>query len=244
MMSEVMGRPWPKPDGPWAMAQIWHDLLFAHWRVDSGLMQTLVPEELPLDTFDGSAWIGVVPFRMSGVRFRGRPALPWVGAFPELNVRTYVTRDGKPGVYFFSLDAANPLAVMAARRFFHLPYFRARMTCVERDDTILYRSHRTHWGAPEAELVARYRPIGDVIRGCAGSLDRWLTERYCLYAIDRRGRPLRQEIDHITWPLQPASADIERNTMTAPLGIDTADSEPLLHFARRLDVVVWPAVRL
>jgi uncharacterized protein len=226
------------------MAQVWHDLLFAHWPVGVEQMRVLVPDVFPLDTFDGRAWIGVVPFHMSGVRFRRLPALPWIGAFPELNVRTYVVRDGKPGVYFFSLDAANPLAVMVARCFFHLPYFRARMSSVDREGWIAYSSSRTHRGARDAEFVAQYRPTGDTIEAGSDSIDRWLTERYCLYTLDRRGRPLRQEIDHVVWPLQRAEANIERNTMTEPLGIDTARDAPLLHFSGRLEVVVWPAERL
>lgn len=226
------------------MAQVWHDLLFAHWPVPVEQMRALVPEAFALDTFDGRAWIGVVPFHMSGVRLRPLPALPWVGAFAELNVRTYVVVDGKSGVYFFSLDAANWLAVLVARRFFHLPYFRARMAVRERDGWLEYRSRRTHAGAPPAELVARYRPTGDLLTLAHDSLDRWLTDRYCLYTVDRRGRPLRQEIDHPVWPLQPAEAEFRRNTMLEPLGIHLPATSPLLHFARRLEVAVWPAERL
>jgi uncharacterized protein len=241
---ETVDRPWPKPDGPWLMAQVWHDLLFAHWPVSVEQMRALVPDAFPLDTFDGRAWIGVVPFHMSGVRFRRLPALPWIGAFPELNVRTYVIRDGKPGVYFFSLDAANPLAVWAARRFFHLPYFRARMEVEHRNGEIRYRSARTHRGEYPAEFAARYQSSGDRIATIRGSIDEWLTERYCLYTTDGRGRPLRQEIDHAVWSLQPAEAEIERNTMTVALGIDTSRSAPLLHVSQRLEVIVWPAERL
>src|SRR6266404_10006502 len=125
VLQEVAHRPWPMPAGPWAMAQSWHDLLFAHWQVDAAALRPLLPPQLQIDTFGGSAWLAVVPFRMTGVRLPGTPALPWLSAFPELNVRTYVTCDGEPGVWFFSLDAGNALAVAIARAWFHLPYFRA-----------------------------------------------------------------------------------------------------------------------
>ena len=126
VLKEVAHRLGPLPAGPWVMAQSWHDLLFAHWQVDAIVLGSLLPSQLQIDTFEGSAWLAIVPFRMTGVRLRGTPALPWLSVFPELNVRTYVTCDGQPGVWFFSLDAGNPLAVTIARAWFHLPYFRAR----------------------------------------------------------------------------------------------------------------------
>jgi uncharacterized protein YqjF (DUF2071 family) len=220
------------------MAQTWHDLLFMHWPVPAGLIRLLVPGQLPLDTFDGEAWVGVVPFRMSGVRPRYVPGIPWLSAFPELNVRTYVTLDGKPGVYFFSLDAGRRIAVEAARRY-GLPYYHARMSCVREGPVVTYDSLRIHPNAPKVALRVRYQPTGPRAAAGAGSLDDWLTARYCLYTADHRGRVFRVEIDHPAWPLQPADAQIDVNTMTAPLGLALPDTQPLLHFARRLDVVVW-----
>jgi uncharacterized protein YqjF (DUF2071 family) len=225
------------------MAQSWHDLLFAHWPVDAAVLRPLLPSQLQIDTFEGRAWIAVVPFRMTGVRLRGTPSLPWLSGFPELNVRTYVTNSGKPGVWFFSLDAGNPLAVAIARAWFHLPYFRARMSCEEQEGWIHYQSERTHDRAPAAELKGRYRPVGGVFSQHRGTLEHFLTERYCLYAADGRGHIIRAEIHHPPWPLQPAEAELERNTMTESLGIAPA-SQPLLHFARRQDVVVWWPARL
>jgi uncharacterized protein len=194
---------------------------------------------LELDTFDGWAWIGIVPFTMRGVRPRLVPSLPWLSAFCELNVRTYVTVGGKPGVWFFSLDAANPLAVRAARLSFHLPYYDARMRSTRIDDGVRYESRRTHHLAAPAELSASYRPSGPRQVALPGSHEYWLTARYCLYAAGWNGHPWRGEIDHAPWPLQPAEAEIRRNTMTAPLRITLPDRSPLLHFARRLDVRAW-----
>jgi uncharacterized protein YqjF (DUF2071 family) len=221
------------------MKQKWHDLLFAHWPVSIELLRPHIPAQLEIDTFDGQAWLAVVPFRMSGVRLRGIPALPWLSAFPELNVRTYVTYGAKPGVWFFSLDAGNALAVEIARAWFHLPYYRARMRCEERRSWIEYASHRAHSGAAAATLHGRYRAVGPSFFSRTGTLEHFLTERYCLYALAGQGHLLRGEIHHPPWPLQGAEAEFERNTMAQSLGI-TLESLPVLHFSRRQDVVVWP----
>lgn len=232
-------RPWPLPRAPWVMAQQWHDLLFAHWPLPPETLRPLVPEVLPLDTFGGQAWVGVVPFQMRGVRPRLLPALPWLSSFPELNMRTYVTLDEKPGVYFFSLDAANPVAVALARVFFHLPYFRAVMRCTRKDDTIAYESQRGHAGAPPAALRASYRPTGPVYHAAPGSLDEWLTERYCFYAPGRERHVFRCEITHAPWPLQPAELTLAANTTAASSGIPLPNTPPLLHFSARQDVLAW-----
>ena len=235
----VAHRPWTLPAGPWVMAQSWHDLLFAHWPVDAVPLRQLIPPQLQIDTFEGRAWLAIVPFRMTGVRLRGTPSLPWLSAFPELNVRTYVTFGGKPGVWFFSLDAANSLAVAVARAWFHLPYFRARMRWTEHEGWIHYGSERAHRRAPAALLKGRYRPVGDVFSPQPGTLEHFLTERYCLYTTDARGQIIRGEIHHPPWPLQPAEAEFADNSMSDSLGI-ALDSPPLLHFARRQHVLAWP----
>ena len=241
-------RPWPLPERPWVIFQSWHDLLFAHWPLPASQMAALLPPGLMLDTYAGEAWVGVVPFRMSGVRPRFLPAAPWLSAFPELNVRTYVkssgAEGGRPGVWFFSLDAGNPLAVALARRFFHLPYFRAQMACRREDDGIQYHSRRTHRDAPDADFRAVYRPTGPIFQAAAGSLERWLIERYCLYSVDGRGRVFRGEIHHAPWPLQPAEAEFERNWVAQAHRSFLPDAAPLLHFARRLDVLAWRFVKL
>lgn len=246
ILAATSHRPWPLPRGPWVMAQTWHDLLFAHWPLPAAKLAPLIPSPLALDTYEGQAWLAVVPFRMSGVRPRGVPGMPWLSAFPELNVRTYVTAPGgsKPGVFFFSLEAANPIAVSAARRGFHLPYFRARMRLTDYGDHIAYTSTRTHTGAPPAAFVGRYGPTGGVYATTPGSLEHWLTERYCLYTVTGGGRLHRGDIHHAPWPLQPAQATLATNSMAAAAGIHLPDTPPLLHFARRLDVVVWPLTRV
>lgn len=232
-------RPWPCPKRPWIMLQTWHDLLFAHWPIEPAVLRPRIPIGLTLDTFDGRAWLGVVPFRMSGIRARWVPPIPGHSAFPELNVRTYVIRDGKPGVHFFSLDAANALAVAVARRCFHLPYFNATMETSSDKEVVSYNSVRTHRESPIGEFHGTYGASGPVALARPGTLEHWLTERYCLYCHDRQGRPFRGEIQHQPWPLQTAWASIETNTMASAAGIELPDLPPVCHFARRLEVVFW-----
>lgn len=232
-------RPWPLPNRPWVLAMQWHDLLFMHWPVAPAVLRPFIPPALHLETFDGAAWLGVTPFRMAGTRPRLVPPLPWVSAFPELNVRTYVTAAGKPGVWFFSLDAGNPLAVRGARALFRLPYYDAAMEVRRDGGVVRYTSTRTHRGAPGAAFAGRYCPRGPVEHAPVDSLAYWLTERYCLYVADRRGRVWRGDIHHARWPLQPAEADIACNTMADQLQLRLPRREPFLHFALRLDVVAW-----
>lgn len=239
ILSRTEHRPYPVPDGPWALYMSWRDLLFMHWPVHAGVLQPYIPPALRLDTFDGSAWLSVTPFRMKGTRPRLLPGVAPLSNFPELNVRTYVTAEGKPGIWFFSLDAANPVAVRLARATFRLPYFDAEMSCRLEGDGVRYRSVRTHRGAPRAEFAARYRPVGEPSESRPGTLEYFLTERYCLYHRHHLGGPYRLEIHHPPWPLQPARARITRNTMAQASGLVLPDQPPLLHFVRRQDMVAW-----
>ena len=218
------------------MTQSWHDLLFAHWPLDPAALRDKVPADLGLDVFDGRAWLGAVPFHMTNVAMRGMAWLPFASAFPELNVRTYVTVGGKPGVYFFSLDATSPLAVYTARALFGLPYYRATMEVEASARRVSYRSIRKSRLA--AEFAASYGPVGAVAEPRPGTVEHFLTERYCLYTA-ANGHVRRLEIHHRPWPLQPADAQIAVNTMAAASGIALPAPAPLLHFARRLDVLAW-----
>ena len=230
-------RPWPLPDGRWVMGQTWDDLLFAHWPVDAEALRAHLPEGLELDTWEGDAWVGITPFVVTGLRLRGTPPLPFVSTFPELNVRTYVSRDEKPGIWFFSLDAASAAAVEVARRTYRLPYYRARVTAERRAGDVAYSCARTEGVRPHV-WDGRYRPAGEPREVSAGTLEHFLTERYCLYAAD--GEALyRAEIHHPPWPLQDAEAEIDLNTMP-PDWLDLPGDAPLLHFSRRQDVVIWP----
>lgn len=220
----------------------WRQLLFAHWPVAAEALRPLIPSALQTDTFEGQAWLGVVPFTMS-IAPRGGGVWPLRRDFHELNVRTYVTMDTpegpRPGVWFFSLDAADRLSVRLARRLWRLPYYDAAMSLEEIDGWISYRSARTHRGAGAAAYQARYRPTGPARQSEPGSLAAFLTERYCLYAPGRGGRVRRGEIHHAPWRLAPAACEAQVNTMTGPLGVQLPDAEPLLHYAAAIDVVAW-----
>ena len=238
MFEQTAHRPWPLPKTPWVLSMRWHDLLFAHWPVPIELIRPLIPGILEIDTFDGSCWIGVVPFRMSGVRPR---YIPIPLAFPELNVRTYVKSKDRSGVWFFSLDAASWLSVRAAR-WLGLPYYDARMTVQVEGDVVGYDSLRTHKNAPPADFGAKYNPTSSVYYSAPGTLDHWLTERYALYGALKPDRVVYGEIHHVQWPLQRAQAEVPRNTMTRALGFDLPDTKPICHFARYQEVVAWPIV--
>jgi uncharacterized protein YqjF (DUF2071 family) len=250
VLDQTEHRPYPLPEGLWVLRMRWHDLLFMHWPVPEGWLRPLIPPSLELDTFDKSAWLGVVPFRMEDVRPRFLPGVPWLSSFPELNLRTYVTHRGKPGIWFFSLDAHNPIAVRLARATFGLPYFDAEMSCEARGEEVRYESVRTHKGAPPARFVASYRPVGERFDSSPGTLENFLTERYCLYSAgvanraSGSGRVRRGDIHHRLWPLQRAEAEVEELEMTTQIGVTLPDTEPILHYARRLDVVAWTPRRI
>jgi uncharacterized protein YqjF (DUF2071 family) len=258
-------RPYPMPARAWSMHMSWQALLFAHWPFPAEVMRERIaaacggwPAGLELDTYDGRAWLSIVPFRMARTGLRWWPTALGPHTFPELNVRTYVTAKDRhsgqerAGVFFFSLDAASPLAVFTARRWYHLPYFRARMTCAMEDGgadgaappRISYASERTHRGAPSAVLRARYGPSGPVHLSAPGTLESWLTERYCLYAIDRKLRTWRSDIHHQRWPLQDASAELAHNDLASCHGFELPPAAPLLQYVQNLDVIAWSPERV
>lgn len=240
LLKAVAHRPFPMPENrPWVMAQSWQQLLFAHYRVAVDTIRPMIPPELEIDTYDGEAWISIVPFMMNHVHLRGIPSFPTTGKFPELNVRTYVKQGDKAGVWFFSLDAASFLAVWMARLTFNLPYFHATMSLHQSGDTIHYKSVRKHPGAKSAIFNASYRPIAPVQDYAPDSLDSWLSERYVLYSANRQGKVFIGHINHVPWKLQPAEADFQQDDMLKAAGIPVLDTEPLLHYAHSIDVITW-----
>ena len=215
----------------------WEKLLFMHWPLPVSALTPLLPPGIQLDTFEGEAWLGLVPFLMRDVHPGGLPPVPGLSAFPELNVRTYVTVNGVPGVWFFSLEAANPIAVRLARTGFHLPYFDARMHVQTRGEAVQFASKRSHRNAPPATFSAQYRPLQEVPTEPT-ALIHFLTARYGLYSADGQGRLYRADIYHPTWPLQRAEVGFERlpDEMTAQLGLGLPAVPPLLHYAEGLEV--------
>ena len=240
-----------QPDvGKGFMRMVWHDLLFMHWKADADQLRKHMPPTLELDTFNGQAWIGIVPFRMSGVSLRWLPDLPWLSKFPELNVRTYVVGpEGQPGVWFYSLDATNPIAVRGARWLYNLQYMDAKIQFEKEKGCdcgswIRYHSERTHRKEPDALLQVEYRPIGSEYEATRGTLLDWLTSRYSLFSADREGGLFRGDIDHEPWVLRDAQAIVHRNTMTEGIGVDIPTEAPLLHFSRCTKVVASPLKRV
>jgi uncharacterized protein YqjF (DUF2071 family) len=221
------------------MRQEWHDLLFAHWALPPEVIRRLVPSQFGLDLWDGQAYVGVVPFEIRKLRPRGISPVPVLSHFAEINVRTYVTFGGIPGVYFFSLDAANLSAVLGARLMYALPYYLADFKIERMCGSVSYWSRRKQRPKP-AEFQGSYRPISPVLewRPPQELLERFVSERYCLYSISG-GHVYQTPIHHLPWPLQLASAEIEVNTMAAPLGIELNGPAPLLHYSKFIDVLVW-----
>ncbi len=246
ILDQTSHRAGPLPRRPWTMQQRWSDLLFAHWPVSSAAIEATLPAGLVADTFDGWGWLGVVPFGMDQIRFRNAPRIPGASAFPELNLRTYVREreTNRTGVYFYSLDASNPMAVAFARLIFHLPYYWAQMHMryseqPGRSRVIRYHSERL-FSRHSASFRAQYRGLGTLAQG---PIEQFLTSRYALYTADKRGNLLRGEIHHLPWPLESAEAEFEVNELPAAHGFRLPPRPPVLHYARELMVYAWTVER-
>jgi uncharacterized protein len=230
-------RPFPLPKAPWVMQQTWVDLLFAHWKIPQEILRRRIPQSLELDTYQGETYIAVTPFKMRDVKFHLLPPIPTATDFLEVNVRTYVKKEGKPGIYFFSLDASSTLSTIGARLGTNLPYHRADMNVTEADGKFNYSSYRRD--AP-AELEVTYQPVSEIFESDPGSLEEFLTERYCLFQEIGEKKLIEIDIHHVKWPLQVADALFAKNTITRPAGIKLPDEKPLLHFSRSVKVAIWP----
>jgi uncharacterized protein YqjF (DUF2071 family) len=230
------------PIGPVVMYQNWNDLTFLHWPVPIDALRPLIPDALTIDRFDGQAFVGLVPFRMSGVRPRGLPALPGLSEFPETNVRTYVyDANGTPGVWFFSLDAANAIAVELARRWFHLPYFRARMSVDARPEgRITYQSERVDPRGRPAQSALRVRPVGSLRTASPASLEFFLLERYVLFTRDGQGRLKEGRVQHPPYTYQNAMLENLEETQLQAQGITRPEEAPLVHYSPGVRVRIGP----
>jgi hypothetical protein len=235
-------RPWPQ--GHWLISQHWNNLLFAHWPVPAASLAPLIPEGLQVETFQGSAWLGIMPFSMDRVRVRGLPPILGARSFPDLSLRTYVReeRTGAPGVVCLSLDASNLLAVAVGRAFYRLPYHWAQMRMEQRTEReFSFYSRRRFAGVV---FKARYRGLGPtrkLAESRPGTLEYFLIERYCLFSTNQAGQLIRANLHHSSWPLEEAEAQIEQNDLAEVLGLRLPNEEPVLHYSRQLAVYVWPA---
>jgi hypothetical protein len=209
------------------LSMTWRDALFAHWDVDPSTVESHLPDAVDLATFDGRAWLGVVPFEMTDIRPRW---VPFGLSFGEINLRTYVRYEGRKGVYFFNLDAADPVGVSVARWLFQLPYYRASIDVTRRNGTVRFTSHRTDRRGEPAHFDATYRPTGAVREPEPGSLDEFLVENYSFFTSD--GTNLyRGDIRHEPWPLQDAELDLRSSSLFAANGFERPDDRPLAHYS-------------
>ncbi len=231
------------PAGLWIMTQTWHNLLFLHAPVEPESLRPFLPPAVELDTFEGQAWLGVVAFRLSEIRLRGFPEVGLVSHFNEINLRTYVTHRGISGVLFLSMDADNLLAIALARPLFRLPYTPANITFDRTSGGISFTGERTSGRGTGAQFRAVYRPQGPVYTSCRGTLDHWLTERYCYYGASK-DHTYRCQIFHSPWPLQRAHASIARNTLAERLGLRTEPVEPTQHYAHKVTALIWKPQRI
>jgi uncharacterized protein YqjF (DUF2071 family) len=227
-----------RPSGKPIMHQSWGKLLFMHWAIDAGLLRPLIPAGLEIDTYNGKAWIGVVPFTMWDIRALPSflPAVPKLSAMHELNVRTYVHHNGTPGVWFFSLDCNSSTAVFGARTFYYLPYYNAELTLEQTNTKIDYSLKRTD--KPRAIFDATWNIGPPLPVSEPDSLEFFLTERYCLYS-EHKGRIHQARIHHQPWPLQTASLDSYSSTMLDVLGLPEPTAAPILHYAEEISADIW-----
>ncbi|MDA0347288.1 MAG: DUF2071 domain-containing protein [Verrucomicrobia bacterium] len=229
-------RPWPLPEGSWLLSQRWLNLAFIHWEIDPAQLRSKIPAQLEIDLFEGKAWIGIVPFDMKGVTFRGLPPVSAFSDFPEINVRTYVECEGKKGVWFFSLDVPKQFAVWTARTFFHLPYRRAKVEVIEQGQSVYYSHHMKH-----CAFEATYKPT-QTHQWDKNSFETWATERYCLYCQSKRGQLYRTEVHHPQWPLEKAEISFQKNTLLDDFEI--GNQHPSVLFSRSIDVIAYPPTAL
>lgn len=254
LLYEVEHRPWPPPDAQWLLSQSWNDLFMLHYAVEPATLRRLVPDGLTLELYDGAAWLTVMAFAASHVRPSGVPPLPRLSFFPQINLRTYVTAQDKPGVYYLSVDCGNLSAVWFARMFFRLEYWHASIQVTgatvraprDGDGLLHYRARRLHGPSSSqgpARLDVDYAPLGEARQARPRTLDHFLAERYCVYS--RRGeRYYRIEVHHQPWPLQRAAVDVHANTLAAPLGLSLPLPPQLTHFSRSIKLLSWAPERL
>ncbi len=217
------------------LAMWWRDVAFFHYRVSTGVIERSLPSGVEPDCYDGSAWLSVVPFRLTEVHLRGLPVLPGFKEIPEINLRTYVRVHDRPGVWFYSLDATNAIVVNAARVVTALPYFRTRVETSERNGTIRYESERRDARAVAGRFRAEYRPAAETRSAAQGSIDAFLHERYRFYSTRGR-RVLTADVSHQPWSLQNLEVEIAANTLGDTIGYVLPLQPDIATFCRGVSV--------
>ena len=239
-LSETRHRPWPLPEAPWRWRQTWSNLAFLHYRVNADSIASWLPSELMLESFDGSAWVSVVPFMMEDVAPRSLPSPPPLNSFQELNLRTYVTDGRKAGVWFFSLDADCTPMVLGGRGLYGLPYYRANIDHQISDGVHSFSSRRWSKGV---RFEARYAARGPLFSASPGSFEHWVTERYCLYSA-RRGALICVDVHHQQWPLQPAEVEVRACDLFQAAAIQQSGEPPICHYSPGVAVISFSPERV
>ncbi|GAB3792554.1 YqjF family protein [Virgibacillus kimchii] len=239
ILSNIEHRNSPMPKGPWLMTQKWEDLLFLNFPVSAETMRQQIPERLELDTYEGKAWITVIPFRITDMRMRMLPSFPYIRKFLELNVRTYVKKDGVPGIYFFSLDASKLLPVLGAK-LTTLPYYYAKMDMKKKGDWFHYYSKRRSLDNPE--FKGQYRPASKPFYPEAGTLNHWLVERYYLWT-GVGNILLTGGIHHLPWKVAEAEAHVQQEDYPPFLSHTNEDEKMVYLYASSIRVLFWPFKR-
>ena len=230
---------WPLPSKYWIMRQTWKNVLFAHFPISPERLRPHIPSTLEIDTYQDSAWLGVIIFVIEGIYFRGLSPISVVFKFPEVNLRTYVQHGGKRGVFFLSLDVGNWASLAISKGWYHLPYCSAEISYRKEGDTFHCHSLRKGKSDNPITFTGSFTPDLEVYFPEDGTIDHWLTERYCLYSQDNRGNLYCGDIHHKPWPLQKAEAIISTNTLPTPFGIDISKPEPTFYFSEGVDTLFW-----
>jgi uncharacterized protein len=238
-MKKQEHRSWPVPSKNWIMRQTWKNVFFAHWPILPERLRPSIPSTLEIETYQQMAWLGVVIFEIEGIYFRGLSPISVVLKFPEVNLRTYVQHKEKPGVFFLSLDVANWASLSIAKRWYHLPYCKAKISYRKEGNIFHCQSVRKGNSNIPITFKGSFTPDSVSYFPEEGTIDHWLTERSCLYSQDRRGNIYCGDIHHKPWPLQKATAEISNNTLPTPFGINISEKKPILHFSNGVDTLFW-----
>ncbi|MBS4197060.1 YqjF family protein [Lederbergia citri] len=230
-------RPYPIPSKYWIMRQKWRDVLFMHLPIKPEKLQPYIPSAVEIDTFEDYAWLGVIVFKIDGIFPRGFPPVSIRPAFPEINLRTYVRCNDKPGIYFLSLDVDDWTSCSLAKRWLHVPYHPAKISFQKIEQSYHFESNRNH----HIPIICKgsYTPKSEIFYPENMTLDHWLTERYCFFSHNQKSNVYCLDIHHHPWPLQRAEATIHSNDLCRPFNFDFENETPIFHYSQGVDALIW-----
>lgn len=239
LINDIIHRPFPLPSKNWIMRQKWRNVLFLHWPIPVEKLRPHIPSSLQIDTFNGSAWLGIILFVLEGIFPFEIPSISLTPKFPEINVRTYVKYDGKPGIYFLSIDVMNWASLKIAKNWYHLPYHSSQIFFQKEEQKFHCHSIRKGNENTPISFKGKYAPVSEVYFPKEGTLDHWLIERYCLYSSNNGINIYCGDIHHRPWPLQKAKIELVKNTLFTPFHFDLFEEKPIAHFSIGVDSLIW-----